>query len=89
MEWFEWAEHNLYVASPHELQEDRGVQVYFAPNIPSDVKLVNLGTGRVVSFHKGEERPLHGYYADYESLRRHAMRNGRSLEESGGLVLVA
>ncbi|HEX6506814.1 MAG TPA: hypothetical protein VF221_04205 [Chloroflexota bacterium] len=88
MERFEWAQNNLDVQTPHELQDDRGVQVYFAPNIPSNVRLVNLGTGRVVSFHEGEERPLYGYYAEYDSLQRYTERRGRPLEESGGLVSV-
>lgn len=88
MEGFEWAERNLNVLTPHELQDDRGVQVYFAPNIPSDVKLVDLGTGRVTAFHDRERRPRSGYYADFESLRRYAERHDLPFHEESGLVTI-
>jgi hypothetical protein len=87
MEFFEWAQNNLAIQTPHALQ-DRGVQVYFAPNIPSNVKLVNLGTGRVVSFHDGEQRPLNGYYAEYDSLSSYAEKYHLPFVEIGGLVTV-
>ena len=87
MEFFEWAQNNLAVETPHELQA-RGVQVYFAPNIPSNVKLVNLRTGRVVSFHVGEQRPLNGYYAEYDSLQRYAEKYRLPFAEIEGLVIV-
>jgi hypothetical protein len=62
------------------------VQVYFAPNIPSSVKLVNLGRGTVTSFHEGEKRSQHGYYADFDSLRRYAEEQGLRFGETSGVV---
>ena len=65
MDGFEWALDNLadYGAdSPHGLQA-QGVNVFFAPNIEPNTKVVDLGTGRVVRFVDGERRPLRGYYA--------------------------
>jgi hypothetical protein len=87
MQYFQWAENNLSVQTPHELQ-DRGVQVYFAPNIPADVKLVDLEDGTVDSFHHGEERSRVGYYADYGSLRRYTREHDLPFLESEGRVSV-
>ena len=49
MQGFEWAEHNLGVKTPHELQSE-GVNVYFAPMIAPEEKVVNLANGRVERF---------------------------------------
>lgn len=87
MEGFEWAENNLGMGSPHELQ-DRGVNVYFAPNIAPDTKVVNLAQGRVEDFRDGEERPQHGYYANYDSLARYCYEHGIALNETNGSVSV-
>ncbi|MBI3966402.1 MAG: hypothetical protein HY329_12285 [Chloroflexi bacterium] len=38
---FEWAQNNLAVATPQELQ-GKGVNVYFAPSIRAEHKVVNL-----------------------------------------------
>jgi hypothetical protein len=56
---FDWAQDSVDVDTPHELQ-GRGVQVYFAPNVPSDVKLVNLVSGTLATYHDGEDRPPRG-----------------------------
>jgi hypothetical protein len=87
MQYFQWAENNLNVQTPHELQ-DRGVQVYFAPNIPANVKLVDLEDGTVDSFHDGEERSRVGYYADYDSLQRYTREHNLPFLESEGRVSV-
>jgi hypothetical protein len=88
MDGFEWAQNNLDIFgadSPHGLQA-HGVNVFFAPNIASNIKLVDLGTGRVVRFVNGEKRPLSGYYADYESLARFCRKHGLPLVETTGWV---
>lgn len=87
MDFFEWAQNNLNVQTPHELQ-DRGVQVYFAPDVPRNVKIVNLGTGTVTSFNDNEERSKVGYYADFDSLRRYAHEHNLPFHETSGLVSV-
>jgi hypothetical protein len=87
MENFERAQNNLRVDTPHSLQ-DRRVQVYFAPNVPADVKIVELGTGSITSFHEGEERSQVGYYADYDSLRRYAQEHDLPFIETEGIVSV-
>lgn len=87
MEYFEWAENNLNVRTPHELQ-GRGVQVYFGVNVPSNVEIINLGTGTVTSYHDGEERYQHGYYANYDSLKRYAAEHHLPFYESNGQVSV-
>jgi len=85
---FDWACDNLAVDTPHHLQ-DRGVQVYFAPNIPSDVKLVNLGSGTLATYYDGEERPpADAYYADFDSLRRYAEDHNLPFIEMSGTVSV-
>ena len=87
MEYFEWAQNNLDVETPHELQ-NRGVQVYFAPNIPSNVRLVDLEDGSIDTFHEGEDRSQVGYYADYDSLRRYTEEHGLPFVETGGRVSI-
>lgn len=87
MKDFEWAEGNLQgrveadVSSPRRLQE-AGVQVYFAPQVDSDRKLVNLTNGRVEQFFADERRPQEGYYADFDSLERFCRREGLPLQET-------
>lgn len=88
MRGFEWGLDNLadYGGdSPHGLQA-LGVNVYFAPNIASDVKLVDLDTGRIVRFVDKEHRPLSGYFADYDSLARFCLKHGIPLVETNGQV---
>ncbi len=87
MEYFEWAENNLDVRTPHELQ-DRAVQVYFSPNIPSGGRLVDLQNGNVRTYHDGEERPLVGYYADEASLDRYCREHNLPFRETAGTVSV-
>ena len=87
MEYFQWAENNLDVRTPHELQ-DRGVQVYFAPNIPSNQRLVDLENGNVRTYHDGEKRPLVGYYAEESSLERYCRERGLPFQETSGVVTV-
>lgn len=87
MDFFTWAQNNLNVQTPHELQ-DRGVQVYFAPNIPYNVEIINLDTGTVTSFHDGEDRGQYGYYANYDSLKRYTRQHDLPFSESNGQVSV-
>jgi len=88
VEGFEWAESNLGVESPHELQA-LGVNVFFAPNISPNTKVVDLGTGRVEQFRDGEKRPEQGYYADFADLERFCRRRGIPLNEVEGFVTTA
>lgn len=86
MDGYQWAEQNIDarlrsdLSSPRALQEC-GVQVYFAPQIPSEEKLVNLRDGRVERFLDGEDRPGEGYFAGWESLERFCRREGVPLNE--------
>lgn len=85
MDGFEWAQNNLDAETPHELQE-RGINVFFAPNISPETKVLDLASGRVDSFFEGQERPREGYYADYESLARYCRERGIPLVETDGQV---
>lgn len=85
MDEFEWAVNNLGIESPHELQ-DRGVNVFFAPNIDQECRVVNLADGRVNSFWSEEHLPLSGLYADYEGLMRYAEQRGMPFSETNGQV---
>jgi hypothetical protein len=87
VEEFAWAQNNLGADTPHHLQ-DRGVNVYFAPEIPYETKVVNLANGRVERFATGEHRPERGYYADYGSLERFCREHGISFSETNGQVSV-
>jgi hypothetical protein len=60
--------------------------VFFAPNISSDIKLVNLASGQVVTFQDGEKRPDRGYFADFESLQRYCQKQDIPFTETGGMV---
>jgi len=82
---FEWAENNLDVRDPHELQ-GKGVNVFFAPNIERGCRLVNLATGRVKRLQPEEEPPQTGYFADLEGLRRYLAKQGIELEEIDGQI---
>lgn len=85
---FDWAGDNFPVDTPHQLQ-DQGVQVYFAPNIPSDVKLVNLATGTLATYYPGEDRPTgNTFYADYDSLQRYCAEHNLPFIETSGTVSV-
>lgn len=83
VERFEWAQNNFGVETPHQLQS-QGVNVFFAPNISPDTKVVNLEDGRVQLFVPEEHRPQEGYYADYESLARYCRERGIPLVETNG-----
>lgn len=85
MQGFEWAEQNLSADTPHNLQV-RGVNVFFAPNISPDIKVVDLGSGRVELFQTEEHRPQTGYYIDYDDLERYCRENGIPLVETNGQV---
>ena len=80
---FEWAENNLGAQEPHQLQ-DRGVNVYFAPMIAPDEKVVNLANGRIERFTADEPRPEAGYYAEYDSLERFCRAYELPLTETDG-----
>lgn len=81
----EWAAHNLGV---HDIEELRaqGVQVYAAPKVDVDVKVVSLADGRVDTFHASERRPQRGYYVAYERLQRHCLERGLALQEVDGVI---
>ena len=85
MQGFEWAERNLRVLTPEELQ-GKGVDVYFAPRISPATKVVNLQDGRVDGFSEGQERPRAGFYASFDSLARFCLAMGRPLVETDGQV---
>lgn len=87
MEGFEWAQNNLGVQTPHQLQ-DRGVNVYFAPMIARNEKVVNLANGRVERFVEDEPRPEAGYYAEYGSLENFCRDNKLPLTETDGQASV-
>jgi hypothetical protein len=87
MQGFEWAENNFGVQTPHELQNE-GVNVYFAPMIAPDEKVVNLANGRVERFFAHEHRPQTGYYAEFDSLERFCRRRGLPLVETDGQVSI-
>lgn len=88
MDGFEWAENNLDAKSPDQLQDEARINVYFAPNIAPETKVVNLADGRVEFFAPDEPRPLEGYYAEFESLERFCLREGTPLSETEGFVSV-
>jgi Raf kinase inhibitor-like YbhB/YbcL family protein len=85
MQGFEWAERNFNAWTPDELQA-RGVNVYYAPNIEAERKVVNLANGRVENFWCEERRPESGYYADFESLARYCRSREIALVETDGVV---
>jgi len=87
MDGFEWGQNVLGGNTPEELQR-RGLNVYVAPNVPRDTKVVDLATGRIDSFRAQEHRPGTGYYADFDSLARYCQRNGVGLLETGGVAVV-
>jgi hypothetical protein len=81
MDGFAWAENNLRVDTALELQ-GKGVNVYFAPNVRPEAKVVNLDNGRVEWFQPEERRPQTGCFADYEGLMRYCRENGIPLNET-------
>jgi hypothetical protein len=87
MEGFEWAENNFGTQTPHQLQSE-GVNVYFAPMIAPNEKVVNLAQGRVERFADDEPRPDSGYYAEFESLERFCRYRGLPLIETDGQVSI-
>ena len=82
-----WAAANLRCADPHDL-EARGVNVYFAPNVKRDVKVVNLADGRIDSFRENEHIPPEGYFAEYASLEAYCRRWGAPLLEVEGVLML-
>jgi hypothetical protein len=86
MEHFEWATNNLGAPTPHELQS-RGIDVFFAPNIDDNAKVIDLADGTVDRFFPGQERPpAPRYYADYDSLARYCLSHGIPLVETDGQI---
>lgn len=84
---FAWAANNFDVATPHELQ-GQGVNVFFAPQISPETRVVDLADGRVTEFADGQTRPRHGLYADYDGLTRYCLRHGLPLTETNGQVSI-
>jgi hypothetical protein len=87
MDGIEWAQRALCIASPNDLQA-WGVNVFFAPSVSPETKVVDLATGRVATFQLGEERPERGYYADFESLVRYCERHNLPFRETEGQVFI-
>ncbi len=85
MDGFEWAENNLGVSTPQELQ-GKGVDVFFAPNVSPGSKVVNLADGRVNWFEHGQPPPASGYFAAYDSLEQYCREQGLPLTETNGVV---
>jgi len=85
MEQFNWATSNFDVATPQELQ-GAGVNVFFAPQISPETKVVDLADGSVTIFREGQARPTDGCYADYDGLVRYCRRHGLPLTEINGQV---
>lgn len=88
MQGFEWAVKNLSVRTPYEL-ESKGVNVFFAPHITPDVRVVDLSDGKIRGFSPDDKRPSSGYYAELESMKRYCSENGASLGEEDGAVSLA
>ena len=88
MEGFTWAENNLDVRTPEEL-ESQGVSVSVAPNVSPSTRVVNLADGRVELFQPGEERPERGYYVEVSQLERYCRDRGRPLLETNGQMSLA
>ena len=84
---FDWATNNLDVATPQELQS-QGVNVYHAPQIAPEQRVVDLSDGRVTQFEADQSRPSTGLYADYEGLERYCRKVGLPLSETGGQASV-
>lgn len=87
MDGFAWAQNNLNADTPHHLQ-NHGVNVYFAPEIPYETKVVDLANGRVTRFPTGEHRPQNGYFADYNSLANYCGAHSIPFSETNGQVSV-
>src|SRR6266536_1152438 len=85
MDGFEWAENNLGVGTPGEL-EAKGVNVHVAPNVRSNTKVVNLANGLVDWFQEDEARPERGYFADFDDLLRYGRKNSLPISETNGQV---
>lgn len=84
---FDWAANNLDAETPQELQS-RGVNVFFAPQIAPEKRVVDLADGRVTQFEANQDRPDSGLFADYEGLERYCRKVGLPLVETGGQVSV-
>ncbi len=87
MEGFEWIANNLSVATPQDLQRER-VNVYFAPEIKSDVKVVDCASGAVRVFQENQLYPTTGYYADYADLERYCRKHELAFAETNGQVVL-
>ena len=87
MEGFAWAENNLSAQTPRQLQE-AGVDVYFAPMIAPNERVVNLANGRIELFFTDEPRPESGYYAEFASLERYCRAHDLPLNETNGQISV-
>lgn len=62
------------------------MNVYFAPLIAPNEKVVNLANSRVERFAVHEHRPEHGYYAEVDSLARYCRYHHIPLVEIDGQV---
>jgi len=87
MEGFEWIANNLSVATPQDLQRER-VNVYFAPEVKSGVKVVDCASGASHIFRENQLYPTTGYYADYDDLARYCLKQGIPLTETNGQVSI-
>jgi hypothetical protein len=88
MQGFAWAEHNLGVPTPHDLQT-RGGNVFFAPNVSPQTRVVDLGRGAVRQCQASQPSPTTGYYAAADALPRYAQAHGLALSETHGQASTA
>jgi hypothetical protein len=86
VEGFEWAERNLRVERPQQLQAGK-VSVHLAPNLPVGAKIVRLADGKVDVFQEGEHLRHDGYYAELPGLLRYCEQHGIEASETGGYVV--
>jgi hypothetical protein len=82
-----WGRSNLRAETPEALTT-AGVTVHYSPNVPSEVRVIDLDDGRIDTSHDGQERPEHGWFADYESVARYCEAHGLPLEEVNGFAIM-
>ena len=84
---FDWAANNLDMETPQELQ-GHGVNVYFAPQIAPEKRVVDLSDGSVTQFTANQDRPSSGLFADYAGLERYCRKVGIPFSDYEGQATV-
>ncbi len=82
---FYWMTHVFGASTPAELR-GYGIEVYEAPEVPSDRRVVNLVNGVVVDFAEEGEMPATGFYADFDEILSLAEQRGAPLGEQSGAL---